>query len=60
MEVKSPANLGQLPRVMAKWAGRELACYQNMVRKYQIDESTFFASIPEGLPPLEQGETLRQ
>ncbi len=59
MEVKSPANLEQLPRVMAKWAGRELACYQNMMRKYRIDESTFFASIPEGLPPLEQGKDQR-
>ena len=42
---------------MAKNEGKELAWYHNMLRKYQLDESTFFAEtgVPEGLPPLQAG-----
>ena len=43
--------------MMAKNEGKELAWYHNMLRKYQLDESTFFAEtgVPEGLPPLQAG-----
>lgn len=57
MEAHNPANVAKLPRLMSKWADNELALYQSLVKKHNVDESTFArASIPEGLPPLEPGE----
>ena len=51
---KNPLHLDHLPRMIANNDGNELVFYQNMLKKYRLNEATFFAAdgLPEGVPAL--------
>jgi hypothetical protein len=46
-EKKNPDKLGDVPKIMAKYTGKETALYAAMLKKYEVDEGSFFTSDDE-------------
>ena len=53
-EHKDREHLDALPRMFHKNKGQEETFYRNLLKKHGLDES-FFAAVPEGVPPLPAG-----